>query len=268
MIRVAWCNDIHLDFLDGDAVDRFLQSVNDESADVVLVGGDISTARQITDHLRRMEQLIEAPVFFVLGNHDFYHGAIGDVRRRVADLCEQSRKLHWLNRTGVYPLSAETALVGHDGWGDAREGDYLASPVEISDFFLIEDLIGRPRDRQGLVRFLRDLGDEAAAHFRAVLPEALSSHHHVVLLTHVPPFREATWYDGRISDDNWLPYFCGKAAGDVLKEVMSARPGARLTVLCGHTHGEGEADILPNLRVLTGGARYGQPRIQSPLELD
>lgn len=30
----------------------------------------------------------------------------------------------------------------------------------------------------------------------------------------------------------------------------------------GHTHGGGEADILPNLRVLTGGARYGNPTVQ------
>lgn len=32
-------------------------------------------------------------------------------------------------------------------------------------------------------------------------------------------------------------------------------------VLCGHTHGEGEALVLPNLRVQTGGADYGAPRI-------
>jgi hypothetical protein len=37
---------------------------------------------------------------------------------------------------------------------------------------------------------------------------------------------------------------------------------AQLTVLCGHTRGGGEAEILPNLRVLTGGARYGNPAVQ------
>lgn len=266
MIRAVWCNDIHLDFLDGDAVDRFLRSVGDQSPDVVLVGGDISTARQIVAHLRRMEELIDAPTLFVLGNHDFYHGSIRDVRSRVSQLCGQSQKLRWLNEAGVYSLSEQTAVVGHDGWGDARLGSPFGSPIELNDFLLIDELVGS--SREDLVRVLRELGDEAAAHFRSVLPDALASHRKVVLLTHVPPFREATWYDGEISNKDWLPFFCGKAAGDAMRDIMSHHPDKELTVLCGHTHGEGETNILPNLRVVTGGALFGAPRFQSNMELD
>jgi hypothetical protein len=29
-----------------------------------------------------------------------------------------------------------------------------------------------------------------------------------------------------------------------------------MVVLCGHTHGSGELEVLPNLRVLTGGSKY------------
>jgi hypothetical protein len=32
------------------------------------------------------------------------------------------------------------------------------------------------------------------------LPAALGRFRHVVVLTHVPPFREACWHEGRISD--------------------------------------------------------------------
>ena len=39
-------------------------------------------------------------------------------------------------------------------------------------------------------------------------------------------------------------------------------------VLCGHTHGSGEAPILSNLRVLTGGAVYGKPGVQRVLEVE
>lgn len=266
MIRAAWCTDIHLDFLDDEGVERFLRSVDDRSADVVLLGGDISTANRIASDLERMASLIDAPILFVLGNHDFYHGSIRDVRGVVARLCEGSRRLHWLNQAGVYSLSKTTAVVGHDGWGDGREGNGLTSPVELNDFYLIEELAGRARE--DLISRLHDLGEEAAGHFRTVLPEALSSHRDVVVLTHVPPFREATWYDGEVSKEDWLPFFCGRAAGDALKEVMSRHPRNQLTVLCGHTHGGGEATILPNLRVLTGGARYRTPQVQSVLELD
>jgi hypothetical protein len=38
-----------------------------------------------------------------------------------------------------------------------------------------------------------------------------------------------------------------------------------MTVLCGHTHSAGEARVLPNLRVLTGGAEYDRPEMQRML---
>jgi hypothetical protein len=100
-----------------------------------------------------------------------------------------------------------------------------------------------------------------------VLPDALARFREVLVLTHVPPFREACWHEGRISDDAWLPHFACQAAGEVLAGALAARPDCRMTVLCGHTHSPGEAQVLPNLRVLTGGARYGEPRVQQVVEL-
>jgi hypothetical protein len=94
------------------------------------------------------------------------------------------------------------------------------------------------------------------------LPEALSRFNNILLLVHVPPFKESCWHEGRISDDHWLPHFTCKAVGDVLTEIMAEHPDKQMTVLCGHTHGAGETDILPNLHVKTGGAVYGCPQIQ------
>jgi hypothetical protein len=48
--------------------------------------------------------------------------------------------------------------------------------------------------------------------------------------------------------------------------VMRAHPDRELLVLCGHTHGAGLAEVLPNLRVRTGGAAYGAPVVQRVLE--
>jgi Icc protein len=89
----------------------------------------------------------------------------------------------------------------------------------------------------------------------------------VVVATHVPPFREACWYEGQISHDDWIPYFTCAAVGDVLHQAMLDHPDHTMTVLCGHTHGAGVADVLPNLRVLTGGAEYGAPVLQDVLHL-
>jgi 3',5'-cyclic-AMP phosphodiesterase len=72
---------------------------------------------------------------------------------------------------------------------------------------------------------------------------------------------------GRISDDNWLPHSTCKAGGDVLADAMRKHPDREMTVLCGHTLGAGEAQILPNVRVSTGGAVYGNPTVQRVIEV-
>ena len=58
-----------------------------------------------------------------------------------------------------------------------------------------------------------------------------------------------------------------KRPGDAILEIMAAWPERELTVLCGHTHGAGECQPLPNVRILTGGAEYGNPAITKLLDL-
>jgi hypothetical protein len=154
-------------------------------------------------------------------------------------------------------LVAGIGLIGHDGWADGRYGDYERSMVTMLDFKLIQDLAGLNKlDRW---RMLKSLADQAAAHIQVVLPQALEQFEYVYLITHVPPLREACWYEGSISDDEWAPHFTCKAMGEVILKLMRARPDRHLTVLCGHTHGSGQIRPLPNLRILTGGALYGYP---------
>lgn len=87
------------------------------------------------------------------------------------------------------------------------------------------------------------------------------------MLTHVPPFKETCWHDGRPSQEEWLPYFSCKAVGDVLKDIMEQHPESEMTVLCGHTHGQAECRILSNLLVYAGRAEYGEPQIQRVINI-
>ena len=268
MKRLAWLTDIHLNFLRPPADQTFLATLAAVDADALLLTGDIAEAHDVTRHLASIGAVTGRPVYFVLGNHDYYHGSIAGVRARVRDLCRTAPGLHWLPDAGVVPLTAEACLVGHDGWGDGRFGDYYGSHVRLNDWRLIEEFGGRDEDPLDRITKLHTLGDEAAAHFRAVLPAALGRFRHVVVATHVPPFREACLYEGKVSDDHWLPHFTCKAVGDALVEAMAASPDRRMTVLCGHTHGEGDVTVLPNLRVLIGGAVYGSPAVQMVLAVD
>lgn len=265
-MRVDWATDIHLNFLEPPDLEAFLRSVADEEPDALLLAGDIAEADSVVRCLAATAEAAQCPVYFVLGNHDYYGGSIFGLRTWMAELAELSPLLVWMHTAGVVSLTRDTALVGHDGWGDGRFGNCRRTTVELNDFYLIRELANITRDSR--LRRLRLLGDEAATHFRATLPEALDTHGHVIVLTHVPPFREAAWHEGRLSDKNWAPFFACKAAGDALSEIMQERPDRRMTVLCGHTHGGGVADILPNLRVYTGAARYGRPELQEALEVE
>ncbi|MDX1982778.1 MAG: metallophosphoesterase, partial [Bryobacteraceae bacterium] len=253
-VRLAWLTDLHLDFLTPAEQVNFHARVRAAGADALLVGGDISHALRVTRDLMRLQQAVEKPVYFVLGNHDYYGGSIAKVRAAVSRLCSEHQELRWLPELGVVALSASTALIGHDGWGDARIGA-VDHAVVLNDEYHIDEL--KVADRFLLQTKLRALGEQAAAHIRLVLTEAVAQYREILLLTHVPPFREACWHNGATSGEEWLPRFTCAAVGEVVREIMSSHPDRDLTVYCGHSHGEGYVEVLPNLRVWTGGAEYG-----------
>ena len=279
-MHVAWATDIHLDFLADPQVLAFAGTLAESQPDAVVLSGDLSHAELLEHHLRLLAQSIRCPIYFVLGDHDYYGSSIAAVRQAVGELCARKPRLRWLPACGVVSLSEKTAMVGLDGWADARLGDAEHTPVILNDFLHIEDLVDtldplvraapallRDTSRAVLHAKLRALGDEEAARCRELVEPALASHEHVLVVTHIPPFAEACWHEGKLSDPDWLPYFTCAAVGEALRSLARAHPHRTLTVLCGHTHGKGEAQIEPNLRVLTGGAVYRRPQLQQLLEL-
>ncbi|MDC0723503.1 metallophosphoesterase family protein [Nannocystis bainbridge] len=280
-MRLAWATDIHLDFLDDEQVRRFAAELAAPRADALVLSGDLSHAETLEHHLRLLAQGVPGPIYFVLGNHDYYGSSVAAVRTAVLDLGARRPRLSWLPAAGVVRLTDRTGLIGCDGWADARIGNPATTPVVLNDFFHIEELADtldpaaradprqffRGSDRGRLHAELRARGDAEAATLRPLLRDALHEFEAVVVVTHVPPFAEACWHDGRHSDGDWQPYFTCAAVGDVLRDAAAAWPGRQITVLCGHTHGAGEARILANLSVLTGAAEYRRPALQRVIDV-
>jgi predicted phosphohydrolase len=259
MTCVAWLSDIHLNFLADRDVDAFLDEVRSTEPDVILLGGDVGESRDVCEYLERFASAVPCPIYFVLGNHDFYFGSIAEVRERVRQLCRRVPNLHYLSDLDALKLAPNVGLVGHDGWADGRLGDYERSYVMMNDYRLIAELAGV--GKQARLPLLHALGDEAGGHVRRVLPAAMDRYPQVFLLTHVPPLREACWHEGQLSDDEWAPHFTCLAVGEAILEVARSHPQCQLTVLCGHTHGAGQAQPLPNVIIYTAGAEYGHPSI-------
>lgn len=252
-MRVTWLTDLHLNFLDEKRVSTFLSTVTQEQPDAILVTGDTAESADFINYLERLSRI--APLYFVLGNHDFYGSTIVDVRRHA-----RSTK-RWLPSAGPIRLTDATSLIGIDGWGDARCGD-LASQVTLADWHWIHELQGlRPRQR---LDALGALGTHEASALKEQLAKLVPPQE-LLVLTHVPPFAEACWYDGRRSEPAWLPWFTCIAVGDALLAYALEHPRTHVTVLCGHSHGRGEYRALDNLLVRTGGWPPGEPDYGNPV---
>jgi Icc protein len=258
-MRATWLTDLHLNFLKKEPLNRFLGSVKREMPHVLFVTGDTGESHNVCHFVEELRRI--APVYFVLGNHDFYGSSIDEVRQRArATGC-------WLPALAPVRLTDTTTLIGVDGWGDARCGN-LASRVRLADWQWIRDLdtliFCSPEQR---AQALQALGTQEATALHDQL-ERLETPSELLVLTHVPPFAEACWHDGKQSEPDWLPWFTCIAVGDVLLAYARRVPTTKITVLCGHTHGRGEVRPQDNLLVQTGGwapgeRDYGNPIVQA-----
>lgn len=274
-MRLLWLSDIHLNFLGGEQITAFCNELVAAQPDLVVISGDIGEAPTVAGYLQTLSQSVERPIFFVLGNHDFYHGSVAGLRTQLSSLAS-STKLVYLSSVNEIPLTKTTAIIGHDGWADGRLGNYAVSPVLMNDHLLIEEFYPSAIDGDRLsakskeyrLSVMQRLAAESATHFERVLPAALDKFEKVYVITHVPPFRETCWMKGMIANDDFLPHFGSQIIGDTLRRIMERYPNRQLTVLCGHTHSSGEKAVLPNLKVYSARAEYAAPKIQQIFDIE
>jgi Icc protein len=263
--RLVWVTDPHLNHVALPAWQRWIDKISSCAGDALLITGDISEGDDVVFQLRRVAEAVELPIYLVLGNHDFYQSSIGKTRAEVIAACREDPRLHYLTDCRPVTLAGGVYLVGDDGWGDATIGDYEHSPIRLNDFALIEDF--SQSDPANWKSMLIEQGTASGQRLAEKLASLPADAKQVLIPTHVPPFRESCWYEGQTTDDNWAPFFvCGRV-GDALSNAATSRPNVKFTVLCGHTHNEGVAQMRDNLIVYTGAAQYGAPDVEATIEV-
>ena len=85
-MQLAWTSDLHLVFLRPSATGAggllsWLEGLAREPFDALAISGDISEAPSLREHLGLLESYVRRPIYFVLGNHDFYRGSFEQVVR-------------------------------------------------------------------------------------------------------------------------------------------------------------------------------------------
>ena len=261
----VWCTDIHSEFCHEDIMNRWVEMVKTHKPAGLILSGDIATAGSIQDFLLFLDKNFECPIFFVLGNHDFYGGSIEWISNEMEKIYKSNKKLVYLDRCKPIALSESVGLMGHSGWADGKAGSGSRSPVELNDYVRIKEFVGLDRAKRH--QLMEELSQIGAQHIDKVLPEALDQFKRVIFVTHVPPFVEAAWHEGKSSEPDYLPHFSNPSLGETIKKHALLHPKKKITVLCGHTHSGGVLQILPNLTVYTGTAKYRSPTIHGVITL-
>lgn len=281
-MKLIWLTDIHLDFIDDPIepcvnVARFGEFLNKSSPDGLLLTGDISLSPTIVAHLSTLDKVVNKPIYFVCGNHDFYDGGFNSVQQALKSLCAASRNLRYLSLSDHISLSENVALVGHDGWYDGLHGNPYTSGYVMSDWLRIEEYIssgsvvstelGMSTSMNEILDVSRRRSAIAADHVRTQASKAAREHKVVIIATHVPPFPQVHNGNGKTGNPHAVPWYTSRMMGDSITEVASANSDVRFEVFCGHSHGKFDIQIDVNVFCHVGGAKYGSPGIAGTLQL-
>ena len=261
---MAWITDPHFNFISDKEMEEFvLQNLVKDKPDVFVVGGDIGESCNIDKYLRALANT-GVKILYVCGNHDFYGSSFDVVNFRMKELVKSHPNLFWLDQEDYVELTSDCALVGAGSWADGRYGDWEGYDLDLNDYHHITDLAYvSKKDR---LKVMQKFAKKATLHARKSLELAFEKYNKVYFVTHVPPWLEASVHEGKPSDDEWAPHFTCKVMGDMIVDYMDGLNG-HLTVLCGHSHGKGECDVLPNVRVITGESKYGSPKVNRVFNL-
>lgn len=269
--QYAWLSDTHFSHLTPAQFSSLAAEVASTHSDFAIVTGDISEAADLENYLTEFQLRIGIPIYFVLGNHDFYGSSFDKVRASVRRLVDASGgNLVYLHDSSA--VAGDTTIVGADGWGDGLNGRGSKSQFVLSDFTAIEDLRGAylahamcdysdPATRGAnnpLYRMLATQGRFSAEKLIRTLP--LVTTDNILIATHVPPFVEAALYQNKMSDSNAAPHFTCKQTGEVIRKFATEHPEKNIEVICGHTHHHADVKLLPNLHVKTAQAEYHETR--------
>jgi 3',5'-cyclic-AMP phosphodiesterase len=256
--ELVWLSDVHADSLRGD-FSAEVDQLRRENPEGILITGDISNAERLDEHLAVISTL-GCPIFFVLGNHDYWNGSFAGVTALVRSACSKKTNLVFLDESGLLQLGGGTALIGGQGWGDGQAGLGEKSPVTSRDRQLIQEFADKPREKY--FEMLREMGRASAVCFSQMAVPALEDSQHLILATHVPPFAASAF-----REPEYLPYYVNAALGEEILRIARQFPGKRVSVYCGHTHRNCIYQPLPNVTVHVAEATNGIFQIAGKIPL-
>ena len=125
-MKIAYCSDLHLEFAD-------LILTNDENADVLVLAGDICTAKHFTKKLEFFQKVSEEfpKVLYVIGNHEHYHYLFNDTAKDIKDALSHLPNIHVLDNATM--TIDDITFVGGTMWTNMNDEDPMTIGA-VTDF--------------------------------------------------------------------------------------------------------------------------------------
>src|SRR5271166_2953790 len=253
--KYLWFTDTHLDKVTPWTLARFILHIRNEDPKGIFLTGDISNGLLTPWHLRLLGTFIKCPIYFVLGNHDYHFSSLEKTHNKIRELCKQYPNLIWMTEAGVVHLNEEVAVIGTEGWYDADHGkpEYLKFTL---DWLLTEDFRNLPTMAERIANWQK-MADQSAHDLVDKLEKAIEQNYKTIyVLTHFPPWKEATRDIGTVLEPFWLPYNVNLRLGRALERAMQDHKKRYITVLAVHTHNDCWIHVSRNIECKVSKAKY------------
>ena len=253
--KYLWYTDTHLDKVAPWTLVGFIQRCIREKPKGIFLTGDISSGVLTIWHLKLLATFVKCPIYFVLGNHDYHFSSIYATHRRIRELCAKYPNLIWLTDSDVIELNEETCLIGTEGWYDATHGN----PKWLNwtfDWMFVKEFRELP-NLEARVKAYQELADISCEIITVKLNRALEAgYKNIYILTHFPPWKEATRDEGTLLAPYFLPYNTNVRLGKTIEQIMDGRKKRHVTVLAGHTHTDAWIQVARNIECKVNRAKY------------
>ncbi|MCK9616067.1 MAG: metallophosphoesterase [Candidatus Omnitrophica bacterium] len=258
MFKILAMSDIHLNFDINNGVRRkFFNSIRKAKCPIIITG-DIGDGRSLESNLKDLSEACNGfPVYFITGNHDYYHSSFERTDEIIHLSVKNFPNLVYLSESSPIRLDEETCLIGVDSWYDAKiipEGTYLN--MLMNDFRYIENLSLIKKSRQEVIKSFQKRASDALKDLKEILSEAVKKYKNIIITSHPLPFGCMEVVKG--SDAS--PFYIWHEAGLFIADFSKNNPRNEFLWLCGHTHSRSEWHN-ENLNVYCLGSQYYFPRI-------
>ncbi|GGI89055.1 metallophosphoesterase family protein [Legionella impletisoli] len=230
-MRTLWLTDLHVNRLDEEHYTDLFNRIQASEADGIWITGDIGDPPLNWIFLEDLFCKFTKPIYFVLGNHDYYGLKVDEARQKARNLSYAYPNAHYLTSEAGFVFK-EYFITGIGCWGNTGN---IPLRENTWDSDAIYDLLRLNLEQ--LKTKVNQLGEQDASILlqkcAAGITKTIKT---LVIFTHVPPIEAMQGRNPvRALEENRTVYY-SFALSNALKQLLETYPEIDIRVYSGHLH--------------------------------